>query len=70
MMKTNYNLPKVRLNLNLSPQLMFYLSLLKLGLEEHLEGHYVLGLLLASKVHAPELALAQRPPDVKVFQRP
>ena len=46
------------LNLNLSPELMLDLGLLQLGLEEDLQGHDVLGLLLTGQVYIAELALA------------
>ena len=62
--------PQVRLDLDLAPQLVFQVALLQLRLEEHLERHHELALLLARQVHVAELAAAQRPADLEVVQRP
>lgn len=58
--------PQVALDLNLAPQLVLHVTLLQLRLEQHLERHDVLALLLARQVHVAELAAPQRLPDVEV----
>ncbi len=63
-------MPEVALDLDLAPELMLDLRLLQLRLEEDLQRHDVLGLLLPGQVNVAELALAERPADVKVLELP
>lgn len=57
----------MRLDLDLSPQLMLDSLLLHLRLEQDLQRHDGLQLALSRQIHVPELALSQRTPDVEVF---
>jgi len=61
---------EMRLDLDLSPQLMLHLGLLQLRLEQDLERHDVLGRALPGEVHVPELALAERSTDVEILEFP
>lgn len=59
---------EMRLDLNLSPQLVLHVRLLQLVLEQHLQRHDVLAALLTRQVDVAELAAAQRLAYVKVAQ--
>lgn len=61
------HLPEVRLDFDLSPELMFHTFLLHLGFKEHLQGHDNLQLLFSSQVHIPKLALSQWPTNIEVL---
>lgn len=56
----------MRLDLDLSPQLVLHAFLLHLRLEEHLQSHDHLQLPLARQIHVTELPLPQRTADVEV----
>ena len=60
----------MRLNFNLSAQLVLHLRFLKLGFEEDFQRHDVFALLFPCKVNVPELALAQRSSDVEIIEGP
>jgi hypothetical protein len=45
----NVRMPEMRLNFNLTPQLMLYLGLLQLILEQHFQCHHILALPTAAK---------------------
>ncbi|KAF5315292.1 hypothetical protein D9619_007381 [Psilocybe cf. subviscida] len=63
--------PQVLLDLDLAPDLLLDLGRDDLGLVERLHGEDELGLDFgAHHVDAPELALAEGPPDVEVVQAP
>jgi len=61
---------EMRLDLDLSPQLMLHLGFLQLRLEQDLERHDVLGRALPGEVHVSELALAERSTDVEILEFP
>ena len=60
----------MRLDLNLPPQLVLHPGPQQLVLLQDLEGHDIVRLLLSREVHRPELALAQRQPDLEVGEAP
>lgn len=60
----------MRLDLDLSPQLVLYPGPEQLVLLQDLEGDDVFGLLLPGQVHRPELAFAEGQPDLEVRQAP
>ena len=66
----NTPLPEVRLNLNLSSELMFHLSLDQLRFEEDFQRDDVLALLFSGQVNVSELSFAQRSAYVEVVQSP
>lgn len=64
------HIPEMRLDLDLPPQLVLHPGPQQLVLLQDLEGHDIVRLLLSSEVHRPELALAQRQPDLEVGKAP
>eukprot|EP00976_Prorocentrum_cordatum_P113276 1195672-Prorocentrum_minimum.AAC.8 len=62
--------PEMRLNLNLATKLMLHVTLLQLGLKQHLECHDVLALLFTREVNVAELPPSQRLADIKVHEAP
>lgn len=54
----NDTLPEVRLDLHLSPQLVFHPSLLQLLLEEHLQGQDELTLSLSGQIDIAKFTLS------------
>ena len=66
-LKAHADTPEVRLNLNLSPELMFYSLLFHLGLEKHFQSHNDLQLLLACQVHIAKLSFAKWTTNIKIF---
>lgn len=60
----------MRLDLHLPPELVLHARFLQLLLKKYLQGKDELGLSLSGQIHAPELALAEGPADVKVLQTP
>ena len=66
----NTPLPEVRLDLDLSSELMFHLSLDQLRFEEDFQRDDVLALLFSGQVNVSELSFAQRSAYVEVVQGP
>ena len=60
----------MRLDLNLSAELVFYCCLLKLRLEEDFQPHDVFALFFPRQVNVAELSFPQRTSDVKIIQSP
>ena len=60
----------MRLNFNLSAQLVLHLRFLKLGLEEDFQRHDVFTLFFPGEINVPELPLAQRSSDVEIIEGP
>lgn len=63
----DHHVPEVRLDLDLSPQLMLHPFLLQLGLEEDFQRHDEFVVLVPGQVDVAKLAFAQGAPDVKVI---
>ena len=63
-------LPKMRLNFNLSAQLVLHLRFLKLGFEKDFQRHDVFTLFFPSEINVPELPLSQRSSDVEIIEGP
>ena len=61
---------EVRLNFNLSPELVLNLRLLQLRLEEDLQCHDVLAPFLPGQVNVPKLPFTERPANVEILQSP
>ena len=61
---------QMRLDLDLAPELVLDVALLQLVLEEHLERHDELAVLLPGKVDVAKLAAPQGAPDIEVAQGP
>lgn len=61
---------QMRLDFDFASQLVFNLTFEQLFLEEHLEGDYVLGALLAGEIDAAVLALAEGASDLEVGEYP
>lgn len=55
------------LNLNLPPELVLHALFLHLRLEEHLQRHDEVQLLIPGQVNVPKLAFSEWPPNVKVI---
>ena len=64
------NLPEVRLDLYLAPELVLQVVFLQLCFEEDLEGNHELALLLTGQVDITELAPSQGTSDFKIVQSP
>mmetsp|Transcript_18102 Transcript_18102/g.35339 ORF Transcript_18102/g.35339 Transcript_18102/m.35339 type:complete len:253 (-) Transcript_18102:210-968(-) len=62
--------PQVTLNLNLATKLVLHACFGQLALEQHLERHDVVALLLAREVHVAELAAPEGLPNIKVAELP
>ena len=60
----------MRLDLDLSSELMFHLSLDQLRFEEDFQRDDVLALLFSGQVNVSELSFAQRSANVEVVQSP
>lgn len=58
------------LDLNLPPQLVLYIGLLELRLEQHFEGDDVLARLLSCQVNVAELSLPERTANLKIVEGP
>lgn len=63
-------LPEVGLDLHFSPELVLHTGLLKLILEENLEGQDELALTLPGQVDVAKFTLPQGAANVEVFQTP
>lgn len=57
---------QMRLDFDLSAQLVLHSLLLDLRLEEDLERHNELAFLLSGQIHISKFAFAQRTPNLKV----
>ena len=60
----------MRLDLDLSPELVLHSCLLELRLEQDLQRHDIFALLFSGQVDVPELSLSQGTADVKIVECP